>query len=64
MDWAVILEGRADRATVLMILEERDTAETIAAELRERGQPVVVRGYPLPGTAAKRTKQSVPAVSP
>jgi hypothetical protein len=46
MGWAVTIEGRADPAAIVFLIEERDEAESIAAEIRGRGTPVVVRPYP------------------
>jgi hypothetical protein len=54
MDWAVILEGRLSREGVLMLLEDRGTAESIAAELRLKGQRVTVYPYPEVETGLRR----------
>jgi hypothetical protein len=53
MDWAVVLEDRIDREGVLMLLDTRSEAESIAAELQLRGQKVIVLPYPEvdPGTS-------------
>ncbi len=53
MSWAVAVEGRADPGAVVLLLEERDEAESIAREIRERGTRVVVRPYPLLGGPAR-----------
>jgi uroporphyrinogen-III synthase len=45
MDWALVQEGRVGREGVLMLLDDRSTAESIAAELRKNGQRVSVRPY-------------------
>jgi hypothetical protein len=56
--WKVAIEGRDDPGGILLIVEDRGEAESIAAELRERGvkavaQPVrrVDRGAPPGGSA-------------
>jgi hypothetical protein len=45
MEWAVVLEGRPAPGGVLVVLAERNEAESIAVELRKKGHPVVVRPY-------------------
>ena len=52
MTWAVALEGRRDRSGILFYVDDLDEAESLAQELRQRGQHVVVResrasGIPL-----------------
>lgn len=47
--WAVSIDGRIDREAVLFLVEERDYAESIAIEMRRRGQRVVVHLH-MPGT--------------
>jgi hypothetical protein len=42
----VVQEGRVGREGVLMLLDDRSTAESIAAELRRKGQKVSVLPYP------------------
>lgn len=47
MSWAVALDRKAGgRTLVLLVLEERSEAESIALEMRNRGQRVVVHAYP------------------
>lgn len=47
MSWAVALDRKAGgRSLVLLVLEERSEAESIALEMRNRGQRVVVHAYP------------------
>ncbi|HMC40873.1 MAG TPA: hypothetical protein VKI19_14505 [Acidimicrobiales bacterium] len=46
MSWAVTMEGRADPAGIVLLIEDRDEAESIARELCGRGTRVVVRPYP------------------
>jgi hypothetical protein len=41
--WAVAIEARDDPGGILLIVEDRGEAESIAAELRERGVKAVVR---------------------
>ena len=54
MDWAVVLEGRMNREGVLMLLDDRGTAESIASELRRKGQRVTVHPYPEVEAGASR----------
>jgi hypothetical protein len=48
MTWAVALDGRSDEEGILLLLEDREEAESIAVEVRRRGHRVVVRPYPDP----------------
>ncbi len=41
----MVLEGRPAPESVLLVLAERQEAETIAAEVRKKGHRVVVRPY-------------------
>ena len=43
MDWAITLEGRADQGGIVLMLDDREDAEGIAAEMRRKGHRVVVR---------------------
>jgi hypothetical protein len=45
MDWAVALEGRADAGGILLLLDDREGAESIAGEMRNKGHRVVVQAY-------------------
>lgn len=45
MGWALTVEGRSDTEAVLLLLEDRAEAESIASEIRTRGTPVVVIPY-------------------
>jgi hypothetical protein len=49
MGWAVTMEGRADPGAIVLLIEERDEAESIAREICSRGTRVVVRPYPMVG---------------
>jgi hypothetical protein len=49
MGWAVTMEGRSDPGGIVLLIEDRSEAESIAAEIRTRGTRVVVRLYPGPG---------------
>ena len=43
MDYAIRLQSQPDSDTgILMLLDDSDKAESIAAELRRRGQRVIV----------------------
>jgi hypothetical protein len=46
--WAVTVEGRDDPTAVLLLTDDRVEAESIAAEMRVHGHPVVVCWY-VPG---------------
>ncbi len=46
MGWAVAMEGRVDLGSIVLLLEEREEAESIAREICSRGTRVVVRPYP------------------
>ena len=46
MGWAVTMEGRADPGGIVLLIEEREEAESIAREICSRGTRVVVRPYP------------------
>ena len=45
MEWAVALEGRTGPEGVLVTLDERAEAESIASEVRQKGHQVIVRTY-------------------
>ncbi len=46
VSWAVAMEGRLDPAAIVLLIEERAEAESIAREMCSRGTRVVVRPYP------------------
>lgn len=46
MTWAVTMEGRVDPGAIVLLIEERDEAESLAREICSRGTRVVVRPYP------------------
>lgn len=50
MGWAVALEGRWDPQGIVLLIEDRAEAESIAGEIRARGPRVVVRPYPASDT--------------
>jgi hypothetical protein len=50
------MKGRVDLGAIVLLLEERAEAESIAEEIRERGAPVEVRPYP----AASGGKRPLP----
>ena len=43
MSWALTLEGRSDRGAVVLLVDDRTEAESIAIEVRRKGIPIVVR---------------------
>jgi hypothetical protein len=49
MSWAVALEGRSDRGSIVLLFDERSEAESIAQEIRTRGTRVEVQVYPRAG---------------
>ena len=57
MGWAVTMEGRADPGAIVLLIEEREEAESIAQEIRSRGTSVVVRPYPV---AVKEPRPRIP----
>lgn len=67
MGWALTVDGRLDRAAILMLVEDREEAESIAHEIRRNGTPIVVRPYrepavgPSPSTSASGSDR--PAVA-
>ncbi len=46
MSWALTLEGRADPAGIILLLDDKEEAEIIAREVRRNGTPIVIRPYP------------------
>lgn len=44
--WAVTIEGRSDRRGIVLLVEDRAKAESIATEICARGSRVVVMPYP------------------
>ena len=45
MSWAVTMEGRVDPGAIVLLIEEREEAESIAHEICSRGTRVVVRPH-------------------
>jgi hypothetical protein len=43
MEWAVTIEGRSNPGAILVLIDERGEADSIASEIRRRGRRVVVR---------------------
>ena len=54
MGWAVTMEGRSDPQSIVLLIEDRAEAESIATEICNRGQRVVVRPYPMPVPPPRR----------
>jgi hypothetical protein len=46
MGWALTLEGRVDPAAIILLVDDKDEAESIAQEVRRNGTRVVIRPYP------------------
>lgn len=65
MGWALTLVGRVDRAGILMLVEDRDEAESLAHEIRRNGTQIVVRPYPSAGSVPSFPAQTTgPAPRP
>jgi PleD family two-component response regulator len=45
MESAIMLKGRTDEDGILLVLDDRREADSIASELRMRGHDVVVVSY-------------------
>ena len=45
MSWALTLEGRSDRAGVVLLIDDEREAERIASEVRRKGIQIVVRPH-------------------
>jgi hypothetical protein len=45
MGWAVRLEGRTGPAGILLLIDDKNEAESIAQEIRRRGTRIVVSPY-------------------
>ena len=46
MGWALTLEGRVDPAGIVLLVDDKDEAESIAQEVRRNGTRIVIRPYP------------------
>jgi hypothetical protein len=46
MTWAIALAGRSGNAATLLLFDDRREAESIAAEIRTGGRPVIVVPHP------------------
>lgn len=46
MGWALTLEGRADPAAIVLLVDDKEEAESIAQEVRRSGTRIVIRPYP------------------
>jgi len=46
MGWALTLEGRADPAAIVLLVDDKEEAESIAQEVRRNGTRIVIRPYP------------------
>lgn len=46
MGWALTLEGRVDPAAIVLLVDDKDEAESIAQEVRRNGTRIVIRPYP------------------
>jgi hypothetical protein len=52
MSWALTLEGRADLAGILLLVDDRDEAEIIAREVSRKGTRIVIKPFPGPEVSA------------
>jgi hypothetical protein len=62
MGWAVTVEGRSDPGGIVLLLDDRSEAESIADEIRNRGTRVVVKLYAGPGRPLQPASGSSPPV--
>ena len=46
MGWALTLEGRVDPAGIVLLVDDKEEAESIAKEVRRNGTRIVIRPYP------------------
>ena len=46
MGWALTLEGRVDPAAIVLLVDDKEEAESIAQEVRQKGTRIVIRPYP------------------
>jgi hypothetical protein len=46
MGWALTLEGRVDPAAIVLLVDDKEEAESIAQEVRRNGTRIVIRPYP------------------
>jgi hypothetical protein len=46
MGWALTLEGRVGPAAIILLVDDKDEAESIAQEVRRNGTRIVIRPYP------------------
>lgn len=58
MEWAIIEEGKTGRDSILVILDERQTADDMARELRLRCHQVDVRPYNEARTSGARSRRA------
>lgn len=62
MSWALTLEGRVDPAGIVLLVDDKEEAESIAQEVRRNGTRVVIRPYPS-GEMSNRLGLSTGSVS-
>lgn len=53
MAWAVVVEGRSDPGRILLIIDDKREAETLAHEIRRKGRRVGIEPYPSPEPPAE-----------
>lgn len=46
MAWAIVVQGRTDPGRILLIIEDRREAETLAYEIRRKLTRIAVEPYP------------------
>ena len=54
MSWALTLEGSLDPAAIVLLVDDKEEAESIAQEVRRNGTRIVIRQYPPTGLSAQR----------
>lgn len=53
MPWAVVVEGRSDPGRILLIIDDKREAETLAYEIGRKGGRIGTEPYPSPETSAE-----------
>lgn len=58
MAWAIVVQGRTDPGRILLIIEDRREAETLAYEIRRKLNRIAVEPYPRRETPAGTNDRS------
>ena len=46
MGWALAVEGKPDPSGIVLLIDDKDEAESIAKDIRRTGIRIVIRPYP------------------